>query len=84
MAESFARIFYRNSVNGGYLVPLETPTRLVEGISTGDQVELDVRAGKLKNLSDDKVYPLKPLGDAAEIIAAGGIFQYARKSGLIK
>ena len=37
IAVVYARIFFRNSVNGGYLLPFETPTRLVEGIRTGDE-----------------------------------------------
>ncbi len=36
IAEFYARIFFRNSVNGGYLVPLESTERLVEKIRTGD------------------------------------------------
>src|SRR6266478_1962195 len=45
VAEFYARIFYRNSVNGGYLVPLESEKRLVEEICTGDEVTVDVAAG---------------------------------------
>ena len=84
VAESYARIFYRNSVNGGYLVPLETPLRLIECIGTGDEVEVDCPAGLLKHHSSSKTYRLKALGDAAEIVAAGGIFEYARRSGMLK
>ncbi|MGC9454658.1 MAG: 3-isopropylmalate dehydratase [Phycisphaerae bacterium] len=83
IAESYARIFYRNSVNGGYLVPLETPRRLIETIATGTEVELDLTAGKLTDLDAGTEYPLNPLGDVAEIVAAGGIFDYARKTGLL-
>ena len=43
VAESYARIFYRNSINGAYLIPLTTPQRLVEQISTGDDVEIDLQ-----------------------------------------
>jgi len=44
-------IFYRNSVNGGYLVPFETDTRLVEEIKTGDELVIDIKAGTLTNVS---------------------------------
>jgi len=84
VAESYARIFYRNSVNGGYLAPLESPNRLVDEIATGDDLEVDIAGGRLKNLSTGRTYPLNPLGDVAEIVDAGGIFEYARKSGMLK
>ena len=37
IAEFYARIFFRNSVNGGYLPPLESVERLVERVRTGDE-----------------------------------------------
>src|SRR6266480_3405307 len=40
IAEFYARIFFRNSVNGGYLVPLESKDRLVEQVRTGDVLEV--------------------------------------------
>ena len=84
VAESYARIFYRNSINGGYLIPFETPRRLIDEIATGDEVELDAPAGLLKNLAAGEEYRLAELGDAAKIIEAGGIFEYARKTGMLK
>ena len=83
IAESYARIFFRNSVNGGYVVPFETPRRLIESISTGDDVEVDVGAGVLKDLTARSEYELSSLGDVAEIIAAGGIFEFAKKTGIL-
>jgi len=83
VAESYARIFYRNSINGGYVMPLETPQRLVGRIATGDEVQLDCQACKLTHLPSGKTYPLAPLGEAAEILQAGGIFQYARLKGML-
>ena len=84
IAESYARIFYRNSINGGYLVPLETPERLIEDIATGDRVQVDFEAGRLTHLSTGRTYQLNPLGDVAEIVEAGGLFPYARQTGLLK
>jgi 3-isopropylmalate/(R)-2-methylmalate dehydratase small subunit len=84
VAQSYARIFYRNSVNGGYLVPMETPARLVEEVATGHDVELNVEAATLKDLATGKQYTLAPLGAAAAILDAGGIFPYARKAGMLK
>ena len=83
IAESYARIFYRNSVNGGYLVPFETPRRLVETIATGSEVEVDLESGELKDFFGGASYPLTPLGDVAEIVRSGGIFAYARKVGML-
>ena len=84
VAEAYARIFYRNSVNGGYLVPFETPARLIGRIDTGDEVEIHTAAETLKNLRTGEQFRLAPLGDVAPIIAAGGIFEYARQQGLLK
>lgn len=84
VAESYARIFYRNSVNGGYLVPMETPQRLIDEIATGDEVELDLAAGVLKSITSGKEYKLNSLGDVAQIIEAGGVFEYARRSGMLE
>ncbi len=84
VAESYARIFFRNSVNGGYLIPYETPTRLVEEIRTGDELELNVRENRLSDLTTGKEYALRPLGDILPILEAGDIFAYARESGMLK
>ncbi len=78
VATSYARIFFRNSVNGGYVIPAESEEKLVSEIRTGDQVEIDFDNCRLKNLTTSKEYPLRPLGDVAEIIEAGGLFAYAR------
>ena len=84
VAESFARIFYRNSVDGGFFIPFETEVSVYQEIETGDELRIDVEAGTLENKTKNKTYKLKPLGDVADIIEAGDIFQYAKKAGLIK
>jgi 3-isopropylmalate/(R)-2-methylmalate dehydratase small subunit len=87
VAEFYARIFFRNCVNGGYLVPFEAAppiTRLVDEIKTGDELVIDVKSSTLTNLSQgNKTYTLKPLGDVAPIIDAGGVFEYAKQSGMM-
>jgi len=83
IAESYARIFYRNSVDGGFLAPLETPEKLNDKIKTGDELEINLENYTLKNLSDGKVYNLRELGDVLPIVEAGGIFMYARKAEMI-
>jgi 3-isopropylmalate/(R)-2-methylmalate dehydratase small subunit len=84
VAESFARIFYRNSINGGYLAPVEPVRRLCETIATGNEVEVDLSAGVLKDLTAGEQYDLKPLGDAEDIVRAGGVFNYARQAGMLQ
>lgn len=83
VAEFYARIFFRNCVNGGYLLPAESTTRLVEQISTGDELEADIQARTLTNTTTGKTYQLKPLGDVKPIIEAGGVFDYARQTGML-
>ncbi len=84
VAESYARIFYRNVVDGGFFVPFEAEDHLNQEIATGDELEIDVNRGILKNLTKGKQYGLNPLGDIIEILKAGDVFEYARKKGLIK
>lgn len=84
VAEFYARIFFRNSVNGGYLIPFETDERLCELVRTGDEVELDVKRGLLRNLTTGRQHHLKPLGDVLPILEAGDLFSYAKKAGMLK
>lgn len=83
VAEFYARIFYRNSVNGGYLVPLESKTRLIDRVCTGDNVVIDIAAGTLTNETSGETFELHPLGEVAPIIEAGGVFAYAKKVGML-
>jgi 3-isopropylmalate/(R)-2-methylmalate dehydratase small subunit len=84
IAEFFARIFFRNSVNGGYLVPLESTERLVDKIRTGDELEVHLLDGYLLNKTQNTRHGLRPLGDALPIIEAGGVFNYAKEAGMLK
>jgi 3-isopropylmalate/(R)-2-methylmalate dehydratase small subunit len=84
IAEFYARIFYRNAVNGGYLIPFECGERLCDKVCTGDELKVDVENSTLANLTSGETWQLKPLGEVAPIIAAGGVFPYARKVGMLK
>ena len=84
VAEFYARIFYRNSVNGGYLIPFESEDRLVDLIRTGDELEVHVNEGFVLNKTRNKRHNLKPLGDVLPIIEAGGVFNYAKQEGMLK
>ena len=83
VAESYARIFYRNSVNAGLVVPCETPERLVDAVSTGDEVEVSLADNTLTNVTTVRTHPLAPLGDVLPILQAGDVFAYARAEGLM-
>src|SRR5215213_4106104 len=84
VAEFYARIFYRNAVNGGYLIPVESKKRLVDEICTGDEVTLDLPNHRLTNHTTGDTWELLGLGDVAPILEAGGIFDYAKKVGMLK
>jgi len=83
IAPDYARIFYRNAIDGGFLVPAESEESLIHDFETGDEAELNVEEGSIKNKRTNKQYPLKELGQVKEIIEAGGIFNYARTAGMI-
>lgn len=84
VCEFYARIFYRNSVNGSYLVPVECQTRLVDDIATGDELTIDLENHTLTNHTTKDTWKLQDLGEVAPIIEAGGIFEYAKKVGMLK
>jgi 3-isopropylmalate/(R)-2-methylmalate dehydratase small subunit len=85
IAEFFARIFYRNSINGGYLLPLETDKRLIDHVATGDELEVRLAENLLINKTrDDARHMLRPMGDVLPIVEAGGVFEYARQVGMLK
>ena len=83
VATSYARIFYRNAVDGGFVVPFESEERLIEQIRTGDRVIIDTAAGTLKHEPADEDFLLRPLGEVADILRAGNVFAYARQAGLM-
>src|SRR2546428_11915499 len=57
VAESYARIFYRNAVDGGFLLPFESEQPLMNEIRTGDDPQINIPAGTLKNLTPTTSYP---------------------------
>ncbi len=84
VAPSYARIFYRNAVDGGFLIPAESFESLVDQFQTGDAAELNLEEGYIRNLRTQQSFPIRDMGDVKEIVEAGGIFKYARKTGKIK
>lgn len=84
VAQSYARIFFRNCSATGELYPWESVERLCDLFKTGQEVTIDFAKNQLINHSlDDRVYDLKPLGEVGPVVAAGGLFAYARNNGMI-
>jgi 3-isopropylmalate/(R)-2-methylmalate dehydratase small subunit len=83
LAESFARIFFRNSVATGELYPCEISDRLCDVLKTGDVVTVDLDKLTVTVQATGKVYSIKPLGDVRPVVDAGGLFNYARKTGMM-
>lgn len=83
LAESFARIFFRNCVATGELYPCESVERLCEVLKTGQVVTVDLDAATITVKETGKVYQFKSLGDVRPVVDAGGLFNYARKTGMI-
>jgi 3-isopropylmalate/(R)-2-methylmalate dehydratase small subunit len=83
VAESFARIFYRNCIATGEVYPVECTDRLADIFKNGDVATVDIDANTIRHHGTGKVYSLKSLGEVRPVIDAGGIFEYARKNGMM-
>ena len=79
IATSFARIFYRNSVDGAFLLPIEIDDETYRKISNSDQIEINIEKNEIKNITKNEIYSMKPFSEIiAKIIDAGGIFKYKK------
>lgn len=79
IAESFARIFFRNSINIGLPV-LEAPEAAKE-IDNGDELDVDLASGTIKNLTQNKTYQASPFPEFMQnIINAGGLVGYIKEN----
>ncbi len=77
LALSFARIFYRNAVDGAFLLPIEINEDSYKDISNGDELEINIDKNEIANLTKNKNYQMKPFSEIiGKIIAAGGIFKF--------
>jgi 3-isopropylmalate/(R)-2-methylmalate dehydratase small subunit len=83
IAQSYARIFFRNCSATGELYPWEIGDRICDQFQTGQEVTIDFDNNQLINHTLNQVYSLKPLGEVGPVIDAGGIFAYARATGMI-
>ncbi len=83
VAQTYARIFFRNAVATGELYPLESADRLCDVFKTGDEAEIDMAASTVRHRGTGIVYRLRDLGAVKPVIEAGGLFGYARSTGMI-
>ena len=78
IAKSFARIFYRNAINIG-LLAIECNT---DNIEAGDELELDIKNGVLKNLTKGETLEITPLPDVMiKLLNDGGLIEHLKKHG---
>jgi 3-isopropylmalate/(R)-2-methylmalate dehydratase small subunit len=78
VAETFARIFYRNAINIGLPI-LECP-EAAKDIADGDSLEIDFKTGKIVNLSTGKTYQGQPFPEFMQnIMEADGLIGYIKK-----
>ena len=85
LAPSFARIFYRNAVDGGYLLPIEIEDSTMKRIEDKDELEIDISKNKITNKTkNNESYDMKPFPELiAKIVEAGGLmnFRYGTEEG---
>jgi 3-isopropylmalate/(R)-2-methylmalate dehydratase small subunit len=78
IAKNFARIFFRNAINVG-LPALVCPEAAAE-IKAGDELAVDLAAGRIENLTQGRTYQAEPFPEfLQQIIAAGGLVAYTQK-----
>lgn len=78
IAKSFARIFYRNAINIGLLL-IECDTDL---INAGDELEIDVKNGFIKNVTQNSDIKIMPLPDVMiKLLDDGGLIEHLKKHG---
>lgn len=76
IARSFARIFYRNSINIG--LPI-IELKKADEINAGDELEVDLESGHIKNLTNGKVYHASPFAEfVCQIVEKGGLINWAK------
>ena len=79
VAESFARIFYRNAINIG--LPIVESVEAAKAINEGDKVKIDFDAGKIYNNTKNETYNIEPFPEFIQkIINENGLMNYISKS----
>ena len=78
VAESFARIFFRNAINLG--IPLIEIKEISKKVNAGQEIEIDLPNGILKNLESQETFKYAPIPDfLMDILAAGGAIEAIKK-----
>ncbi len=78
IAESFARIFYRNSINMG--LPIFECPEAVKKIRAGDKLEVDAETGIITNVSKNETYKAQAMPEfIRKIIKLGGLMEYVKQ-----
>ena len=78
IAKSFARIFYRNAINIG-LLAIECDT---DSIDAGDELDLDIENGILRNLTNGTIVQIEPLPPVMiQLLSDGGLVEHIKKNG---
>src|SRR5215475_3261679 len=78
IADSFARIFFRNAINLGYPI-LQSP-QAAEAIQEGDELEVDLEEGLIRNFSNGDVYQAEPFPQfMTDLMRMGGLVPWVRK-----
>ncbi|HIP33316.1 MAG TPA: 3-isopropylmalate dehydratase [Bacteroidia bacterium] len=83
LANSFARIFFRNCIATGELFALEVEERLCDKIKTDTVIEVNLEDGHVYIPELNLKIKIKPIGDLNKVITAGGIFEYGRINNII-
>ena len=79
VAKTFARIFYRSAFNTGLPI-LECP-EAVDGIQDGDEIELDLATGEIKNNTSRQAFKASPIPPFMQkIIDDGGLMEHIQKT----
>ncbi|MCX5726972.1 MAG: 3-isopropylmalate dehydratase small subunit, partial [Candidatus Saganbacteria bacterium] len=78
IAKSFARIFYRNAINIG--LPILESKEATENIKEGNEVEIDLNSGIIKDLSTNKSFKSQSFPEFMQkIIESGGLINYVKR-----
>jgi 3-isopropylmalate dehydratase small subunit len=77
VASSFARIFFRNAINTG--LPIVTCPEAVSATDAGDEIEVDVASGQVRNLTKNQTFEAEALPDfIMDIVGRGGLVEWVK------
>ena len=78
IADSFARIFFRNAINMGY--PILQSTQAAEAVEEGDELEVDLEEGIIRNFTKGDEYRAEPFPKfMSDLLRMGGLVPWVRK-----